>query len=434
MINREDKSGQRRVRIHAIGFPVRPDAPQYTSVRFATLMRILCGRNGGTFVGSTSHEANPRVHGHGADAARGMHDHAFRAQARSPSAAGRADPAVVGIYMSPEFRSAVHSEERDGAKYEVVLGKAQSEGFERLMNAMFTRTVPVTATDAGGRTDPQIRGVLEPILEDYSFVTPRDAGARIFAVSVKYRINGYDPPARCSSPGPSPATGASPRPRCRDRAPSRCRRRPRSRCAMPARSSRQSSRTPRLRAVSSPPAARHRPQKCRRCATSAAAPQAPPACPGPLVDSGAVAGMGSKYVWANFTSAVSSGLPSLRRGRCRAVPAASRAASAMRGAAVVRHHLGVADAAFGGDRQLDLHRVRQHLFGRPPLVAIPFRGPDVVQQHRSREQRVRERRIPGLDLARRVPRRKIVRQRLFMLQPRLIPVTELRAHIGDAGG
>ena len=51
MINREDKSGQRRVRIHAIGFPVRPDAPQYTSVRFATLMRILCDRNGGTFVG-----------------------------------------------------------------------------------------------------------------------------------------------------------------------------------------------------------------------------------------------------------------------------------------------------------------------------------------------------------------------------------------------
>jgi hypothetical protein len=51
MINREDRSGQRRVRIHAIGFPVRPDAPQYTSVRFATLMRILCDRNGGTFVG-----------------------------------------------------------------------------------------------------------------------------------------------------------------------------------------------------------------------------------------------------------------------------------------------------------------------------------------------------------------------------------------------
>lgn len=51
VINREDDTGERRVRIHAIGFPVRPDAPQYTSIRFATLMRILCQRNGGTFVG-----------------------------------------------------------------------------------------------------------------------------------------------------------------------------------------------------------------------------------------------------------------------------------------------------------------------------------------------------------------------------------------------
>jgi len=51
VMNREDKTGRRRVRIHAIGFPVRPDAPQYTSVRFASLMRILCDRNGGTFVG-----------------------------------------------------------------------------------------------------------------------------------------------------------------------------------------------------------------------------------------------------------------------------------------------------------------------------------------------------------------------------------------------
>jgi len=52
-INREDRSGKRRVRIHAIGFPLGPNVPQYTSIRFATLMRILCARNGGTFVGLT---------------------------------------------------------------------------------------------------------------------------------------------------------------------------------------------------------------------------------------------------------------------------------------------------------------------------------------------------------------------------------------------
>jgi hypothetical protein len=49
-INREGRGG-RRVRIHALGFPVRPDAPQVTNIRFATLMRVLCSRNGGTFVG-----------------------------------------------------------------------------------------------------------------------------------------------------------------------------------------------------------------------------------------------------------------------------------------------------------------------------------------------------------------------------------------------
>ena len=51
VLNRSDDTGERRVRIHAIGFRVRPDAPQYTSIRFSTLMRILCAWNGGTFVG-----------------------------------------------------------------------------------------------------------------------------------------------------------------------------------------------------------------------------------------------------------------------------------------------------------------------------------------------------------------------------------------------
>ena len=54
-VNRSDETGERRVRIHAIGFPVTPEAPQYTSIRFAALMRIICQRNNGTFVGM--HEA-----------------------------------------------------------------------------------------------------------------------------------------------------------------------------------------------------------------------------------------------------------------------------------------------------------------------------------------------------------------------------------------
>jgi hypothetical protein len=57
-VNRSDETGERRVRIHAIGFPVTPEAPQYTSIRFASLMRIICQRNNGTFVGM--HEADRR--------------------------------------------------------------------------------------------------------------------------------------------------------------------------------------------------------------------------------------------------------------------------------------------------------------------------------------------------------------------------------------
>jgi hypothetical protein len=56
-INRVDSKGNRRVRIHAIGFPVQfdPRAPDNTTgVRFATLMRELCKRNDGTFIGLNS--------------------------------------------------------------------------------------------------------------------------------------------------------------------------------------------------------------------------------------------------------------------------------------------------------------------------------------------------------------------------------------------
>ena len=52
-VNRADASGKRMVRIHAVGFPYflnnGRDVPD-TARRFAQLMRILCDRNGGTFV------------------------------------------------------------------------------------------------------------------------------------------------------------------------------------------------------------------------------------------------------------------------------------------------------------------------------------------------------------------------------------------------
>jgi hypothetical protein len=56
-LNRPDRSGERKVRIHAIGFPTifaQARFGETTGVRFATLMRLLCERNGGAFVALNS--------------------------------------------------------------------------------------------------------------------------------------------------------------------------------------------------------------------------------------------------------------------------------------------------------------------------------------------------------------------------------------------
>ena len=56
-LNKPGPDGRRRVRIHAIGFPTVfsvPGAGEQTGIRFATLMRILCRRNDGTFVALNS--------------------------------------------------------------------------------------------------------------------------------------------------------------------------------------------------------------------------------------------------------------------------------------------------------------------------------------------------------------------------------------------
>lgn len=53
-INRADDKGNRRVRIHTVGFPVQflvgRNVPA-SGLRYASLMRILAERNGGTFIG-----------------------------------------------------------------------------------------------------------------------------------------------------------------------------------------------------------------------------------------------------------------------------------------------------------------------------------------------------------------------------------------------
>jgi hypothetical protein len=103
-------------------------------------------------------------------------------------------PVVVGVHLPLEFREKVYEEKREGGtQYSIGLGKAQSAGFLRILEAMFLRVVPVPAPGDAARVDPEIRGVLEPVLEDYAFVTPTESGTQAFAASLRYTIRLYSP-------------------------------------------------------------------------------------------------------------------------------------------------------------------------------------------------------------------------------------------------
>jgi hypothetical protein len=104
-------------------------------------------------------------------------------------------PIAIGVHMPLEFREQVYEEKRPGGggEYKIGLGKAQSAGFQRILEAMFEKVVVVSSLAAAGREAPGIRGVLQPQLEDYAFVTPVDSGTQAYAASLRYTIRLYSP-------------------------------------------------------------------------------------------------------------------------------------------------------------------------------------------------------------------------------------------------
>ena len=105
-------------------------------------------------------------------------------------------PVAVAVYMPKEFSGYVHKEKRWSTDWNIDLGKAQADGMNRLFGAMFERVVEVESINAGAQLGGDIRAILEPSVEEYAFVTPRDAGSPFYAVSIKYRVNVYAPDGR----------------------------------------------------------------------------------------------------------------------------------------------------------------------------------------------------------------------------------------------
>lgn len=124
-------------------------------------------------------------------------------------------PLGVALFVPAEFSSYVHKEERWSTDWHVELGKAQTDGITRLFSAMFERVVPVDSVNAGTQVPGGVAAILEPSIEEYAFVTPRDAGSPFYAVSIKYRVNVYLPDGKLADSwgftgyGTSPAQGLS---------------------------------------------------------------------------------------------------------------------------------------------------------------------------------------------------------------------------------
>lgn len=124
-------------------------------------------------------------------------------------------PIGVALFIPTEFSSYVHKEERWSTKWQIELGQAQTDGITRLMGAMFERVVTVDSVNAGTTVPGGVQAILEPSIEEYAFVTPRDAGSPFYAVSIKYRVNVYMPDGKLADSwgftgyGTSPSQGLS---------------------------------------------------------------------------------------------------------------------------------------------------------------------------------------------------------------------------------
>lgn len=137
------------------------------------------------------------------------------ATARIPQPLVMKIPVAVALFMPQEFVQYVHKEERWGTDWNIEIGKAQTDAMSQLLNAMFENVIAVDSLNAGSALGSEIAAILEPSVEEYAFVTPRDAGSPFFAVSIKYRVNVYSPDGKLADSwgftgyGTSPAGGLS---------------------------------------------------------------------------------------------------------------------------------------------------------------------------------------------------------------------------------
>jgi hypothetical protein len=102
-------------------------------------------------------------------------------------------PVTVAVYFPAEFRDYTYKEQRNQVDYEFELGSAHVAKLTRLLQAMFSRVVEVDDPAKALAAAPDVKLVLEPRFEDYAFLTPRDMVGDFYTVTIRYRLNLYNP-------------------------------------------------------------------------------------------------------------------------------------------------------------------------------------------------------------------------------------------------
>ncbi|MFK7956174.1 MAG: hypothetical protein AB8B96_08765 [Lysobacterales bacterium] len=105
-----------------------------------------------------------------------------------PEPVVQAMPFSAGIYYSPEFSEYVFKEEE--GKLEFELGTKQLAVYDKIFGALFEQTISVPSPD-GDNSAYGVDLVLEPVLEEYAFLSPQETATNFYAVSMKYQIRLY---------------------------------------------------------------------------------------------------------------------------------------------------------------------------------------------------------------------------------------------------
>jgi len=113
---------------------------------------------------------------------------------RSPTPLMDALPLDAGLYLDSELRQYVYKEKRWNIDWQVALGEAAVAHANRMAKASFRTVREVKLLNAPG--EPAVSLVLAPRVEEFAFVTPRDAGGVLYQVTLRFRMNVHDSQGR----------------------------------------------------------------------------------------------------------------------------------------------------------------------------------------------------------------------------------------------